>query len=143
MSHPLLVQLTEQHGYALLDSEHFDAFIKAHPYTVLFFTEDPSRFAESLDVAVILPELVARFPQLTPALIDRSSEHALQGRYNFSAWPCLVFLKEGRYLGALSRVRNWDEYLFEIERILQSEPRRNPGIGIPVVANTSQPSCGH
>lgn len=143
MRHPLLAQLIERHAYPLLDAEHFDDFIKSHPYTVLFFTEDPVRFAESLDVAVILPELVARFPQLTPALIDRGSEHALQGRYNFSVWPTLVFLKEGRYLDALSRVRNWDEYLVEIERILHSEPRRNPGIGIPVVSNTSQSSCGH
>lgn len=143
MSHPLLAQLTERHGYPRINSQCFEAFIQQHPFTVLFFTEDPNRFAETLDVAVILPELLTHFPQLTAAIIDRESERELQGRYNFSAWPALVFLKEGRYLGALSRVRNWEEYLQQIERILASEPRRNPGIGIPVVSQSSTPPCGH
>ncbi len=143
MSHPLLAQLTERYGYPRLTRDGFDAFVNAHAYTVLFFTEDPARFDESLDLAVILPELAKQFPQLTPALIARDSEHALQGRYNFNAWPTLVFLREGRYLGALSRVRNWDEYLSEVPRILNSEPRRDPGIGIPVVSNTGSSACGH
>ncbi|MBS97228.1 MAG: hydrogenase [Oceanospirillaceae bacterium] len=144
MNHPLLNQLVERHGFPCLNSENFDTFIKKAPWSVLFFTEDPNRFSESLDVAVILPELAKRFTQLSPAVIARDSERALQGRYNFNAWPTLVFLREGRYLGALSRVRNWDEYLAEIERILSLEPSRDPGIGIPVVSSTSSASpCGH
>lgn len=142
MSHPLIEQLETRYGYPGLDADSLDAFIEAQPYSVLFFAEDPARFPESLDVAVILPELAKRFPQLTPAIITARDERALQGRYGFTAWPTLVFLKKGRYLGALSKVRNWDEYIVEIDRILAAEPQRNPGIGIPVVAANQPSSCG-
>ena len=143
MTHPLLAQLGERYGYPTLDLDSFDPFIAEQPWSVLFFTEDPSRFTEALDVAVILPELCKVFPQLAPAVIGRDAERMLQGRYNFPAWPALVFLKQGRYLGALSRVMNWDEYLHEISRILAREPQPNPGIGIPVVAVAAATSCGH
>ncbi len=143
MSHPLIEQLNSRYGYPSLDAASVDHFTREQPFSVLFFAEDPKRFAESLDVAVILPELVRRFPQLSPAVIATKDERNLQGRYGFTAWPTLVFLKEGRYLGAISKVRNWDEYISEIEMLLAGEPRRDPGIGIPVVAGNEPAACGH
>ncbi|MBU2966403.1 hypothetical protein Q4508_14875 [Amphritea sp. 2_MG-2023] len=139
----LIERLTSELGYPLLDQSSFDGFIEQQPFSVLFFTEDPARFPESLDVAVILPELLKSFPQLTPAVISRDAERGLQGRYNFTVWPTLVLLKQGRYLGAISKVQDWDLYLRDIESLLQREPTRNPGIGIPVVVNPQQnTSCG-
>lgn len=143
MSSPLINRLVEELGYPCLDQNSFDAFIRSTPLSVLFFTEDPKRFPESNDVAVILPELVKQFPQLTPAVVDRSAEKALQGRYNFAVWPALVFLKEGRYLSAITKVQDWDNYLADIPSILALEPRRDPGIGIPVVAASSTNACGN
>ncbi|KEA65670.1 Hydrogenase maturation factor HoxO/HyaE [Marinobacterium lacunae] len=143
MNHPLIDQLEQRYGFPRLDMDSVDRFIAAQPFSVLFFAGNPSRFPESLDVAVILPELIKVFPQLTAAVIAADSEQALQGRYGFNAWPTLVFLKEGRYLGALSRVHNWDEYRGEIERILEKAPQRNPGIGIPVVSGDASKACGH
>lgn len=141
--HPLIDQLVTERGYPLLDASGFDAFIEATPWSVLFFTEDPARFPESLDVAVILPELVREFPQLTPAVIARQDDHLLQSRYSFTVWPTLVFLARGQYLGAISRVQNWEDYLRDIPRILASKPRRNPGLGIPVVTASATSSCRH
>ncbi|WP_417222451.1 hypothetical protein [Amphritea sp.] len=139
----LIERLTSELGYPLLDHANVDDFIQQQPYSVLFFTEDSSRFPESLDVAVILPELLKVFPQLVPAVIHRDAEKSLQGRYNFTVWPTLVLLKQGRYLGAISKVQDWDLYLRDIESLLQREPTRNPGIGIPVVVNPSSHSpCG-
>lgn len=139
----LINRLTEQLGYSLLNNENFDEFINSQEYSVLFFTEDPKRFPESFDVAVILPELLSQFPQLTPAVISRDSEKSLQGRYNFTVWPTLVLLKQGKYLGSISKVQDWDIYLKDVQSLLQREPSRNPGIGIPVVVNPSQASgCG-
>lgn len=145
MTHPLLEQLQSVHHYPLLSEAEFDQFIQQAPFSVLFFTESETRFPESLDVAVILPELVKLFPQLSPAVVSREAEGKLQGRYNFNAWPALVFLKEGKYLGAITRVQNWDDYMRDIDRILQLKPQRNPGIGIPVVSATdvAETGCGH
>lgn len=142
MSSPLINRLVDELNYPLLNQENFDSFIKEHEYSVLFCTEQPSRFPESNDVAVILPELVNSFPQLKPAVIDTAFEKKVQGRYNFNVWPSLVFLKEGRYLGTISKVQDWGVYRMEIESILSLEPRRDPGIGIPVVVNPTSSACG-
>lgn len=142
MPSPLINRLVDELDYPLLDQSNFDDFVKSAPFSVLFFTEEPKRFPESNDVAVILPELVKNFPQLTPAVVSTGAEKALQGRYNFTVWPALVFLKEGRYLGTITKVQNWDVYMAEIDSILALEPKRDPGIGIPVVVNPVSSSCG-
>lgn len=143
MPSPLINRLIDELGYPLLDKSNFEEFIQQAPYSVLFFTEEPKRFPESNDVAVILPELIKQFPQLSPAVISQEYEKALQGRYNFNVWPALVFLKEGRYLAGITKVQDWDVYIAEINSILALEPKRDPGIGIPVVSNPISSGCGH
>ena len=113
-----------------------------HDEVVLFFAENPRHFPESDDVAMILPELVKAFEgRLSVALIAPSAEHRLQARYGFSGWPSLVFLRRGDYLGVITRVRNWEDYLSEIHRLLDSEPGQAPGFGIPVVGEPVR-GCG-
>ncbi len=134
MTSPLINMLIEQHHYPLLTEDKLDSFLQRHEYAVLFFTEEPSRYPESNDVAVILPELEAAFPhRFTPAVVDRSLEPALKGRYDINVWPTLVFLRNGRYLGKISKVRDWSVYMELISDILDREPTSNPGLGIPVV----------
>lgn len=120
--HPLLQRLVDA-GIPVLDEAGFEAHVSAQPFSVLFFAENPQRFPESLDVAVVLPELLKAFPMLSPALIERSLEPKLQARYGFTLWPSLVFLKQGQYLGCLSRILNWDEYLTQIPALLAQAPR--------------------
>lgn len=143
MPSPLINRLIDELDYPLLDKDNFEAFIQSAPYSVLFFTEEPKRFPESNDVAVILPELVKQFPQLSPAVISTDFEKKLQGRYNFNVWPALVFLKDGRYLAGITKVQDWDVYMAEISSILTLKPKRDPGIGIPVVSNPVNSGCGH
>lgn len=127
MSSPLIQHLTDELSYPLLNADNFDAFIEQAPYSVLFFTEQPKRFPESNDVAVILPELVKQFPQLSPAVVSTDCEKSLQGRYAFNVWPALVFLKDGEFLGTITKVQDWNVYLAEIGSILASDPKPNPG----------------
>lgn len=131
MSSPLIDRLVEELGYPLLDQHNFDETVRSQPFSLLFFTEEPKRFPESSDVAVILPELVKVFPQLSANVIARDSEKALQARYNFREWPTLVLLSNGQYLGQISRVQNWDEYLTQIDHILKLIPTRDPGDSAP------------
>lgn len=132
MSHPLIQRLGDAFGVPTLDEAGFDAYVGACEYSVLFFTEDPRRFPESLDVAVVLPELLKAFPPLAAALIEPGLERTLQARYGFTAWPSLVFLRRGHYLGCLSRILNWNDYLREIPRILAGEARED-ALRIPLV----------
>lgn len=134
MTFPLIDRLSEEVGYPLLGEENYETFIQEHETVVLFFTENPSRFPESLDVAVVLPELAKAFEgQFTPAVIDTSYEKQLQKKFDFKVWPALVFLRNGKYLGTLTRILDWADYMEEIPKILDATPSRNPGLGIPVV----------
>lgn len=117
-----------------LDVAAHDAFVAKPGDSVLFFTEDPKRFPESNDVAVILPELMKAFPErFRAAVVAREAEKTLQKRYGFTTWPSLVFLRAGRYLGAISGVRNWDEFVQETALILEGAPGQSRAGDTPVV----------
>jgi len=134
MSSPLLDRLTQELGYPLLDIDGLDAFLGNNEYSVLFFTEDPKRYPETNDVAVVLPELVKAFDgRFTPAVIERGAEKTLQTRYGFKVWPALVFLRGNAYLGTITKIQDWSVYLERVGTLLNSEPSRPPGVGIPVV----------
>lgn len=143
MSSPPIRRLFDDHGYPEVDLAALDELVRGPQVTVLFFTGDPKEHRETNDVAVILPELVKAFPgRLRPALVARAAEKALQARYGLRRWPALVFLREQGYLGAITGVQNWSEYLDEIQRLLQAEPTAPPGFGIPVVSE-EQPMNNH
>ncbi len=124
--------LTKRHGFAVVDEQTLDAFLNSHCETVLFIAGDSERLVESGDVAVILPELLKHSGgRLTPAVADKNSERALQRRFRFNAFPALVFLRGGGYLGVITRVLDWREYVAEIEAILAREPSEPPPFKMP------------
>lgn len=136
MSSPLIERLQSEFNYPTVDASSLNDFLKTHACTVLFFTEEPSRFPESNDVAVVLPELVKAFRgQFTPAIVARSDEKKLQSLYGFQSWPALVFLRGQNYLGAITGIQDWGVYLDEINTLLAAEASRPPAIGIPVVSH--------
>lgn len=123
----LIQQLITTNHYPLLTENDVEDFIKQHHYSVLFFCNDAKLFPESLDVAVILPELIATFNnQIKPAIISRDDEMKIQRKYGFRTWPSLVFFKEGDYIGTISKVRNWDEYINEIQALMLSKSKVPP-----------------
>ena len=137
MSHPLIQQLLEDYRYPEVNLENHEEFIGKSGVSVLFFAGDPKSYRETTDVAVVLPELVRAFEgQLRPGVVTRvfEVEQELQRHYGFREFPALVFVREGRYLGAISRIRDWHEYLELVTELMAAEPRRPPGFKIPVVA---------
>lgn len=134
LNHPLIQRLIDEYAYPVIGLEEHDEFVADPAVNVLFFAGEPKKFGETVDVAVVLPEIVSAFNgQLRPAVVTREAEKELQKKYGFREWPSLVFVRGGGYLGVISRIRNWQEYLEEINEILRSEPRRPPGFKIPVV----------
>ncbi len=132
MTSPPIEALTAKHGFACVNERNLDDFLHAHEETVLFFAGDSERLAETDDVAVILPEILKRFgARLTPALVEKPAERALQLRFRFNAFPALVFLRGGGYLGAICRVLDWQDYLTGIGSILTREPSAPPPYQFP------------
>ncbi len=133
MFSPLIQNMIEQYDYPVVSRETVDEFTETHEIVVLFFTENAKKFPESDDVAMILPELVKAFDgRFSAAVVGMPDQHKLQMRYGFREWPTLVFLKNGKYLGAISRVQDWHVYLEDISRILAAKPGRAPDFLLPV-----------
>ncbi len=132
MTTPLIEALTHRHGFAVVDEASVGAFLAAHDCSVLFFPGDAGRLVESNDVAVILPEILKAYgKRLAPALVAPSAERALQRRFRFNAFPSLVFLRRDGYLGVLSRVLDWSDYMTSIPLILAREASEPPPFEFP------------
>ncbi|MDX1500263.1 MAG: hypothetical protein R3176_10215 [Woeseiaceae bacterium] len=135
--HPLINHLLETHGYPEVDLANHDAFVAEPGMNVLFFPGDPQTVRDATDVAVILPELARAFAgRLRPGVVTDTfgAGKELKRRYGFREFPSLVFVRSGDYVGTISRVQDWAEYLRHIDELLVAAPRRAPGFSIPVVA---------
>jgi hydrogenase-1 operon protein HyaE len=132
--HPIVAALPERHGIHRVDAAGLTDLVAAQPATVLFFAGNPVQYPESVDLAVILPELMKSLAgRCVAALVDRADEQALAARYGVSVWPTLVFLSPAGYLGRIERLRDWCVYRDESARLLAAVPGRLPTLGIPLV----------
>ena len=115
---------------------------------------DPVRLAEGIARyhRTQLDEGMAALPEIAGAFGGRfrigvllpGAARTVAPRYGFRRWPALVMLRDGAHVGAIDGLRNWDEYLAETQRLLDSEPTRPPSVGIAVrSAGGEAPGCGH
>jgi len=134
----------QQTQAAVLAADGFDAWAQQPGVAMVVFAEDPERFKETLDLAVIVPELhAAHGASFRVGLLPPAAARALAPRYGFARWPAFVMLRDGHYLGAVDGIRDWDVYAAEMQRLLAAQPTRAPSVGIPVLAAgaVAQPSC--
>lgn len=140
-SHPLIERLLAQPGCVEVDAATLDAFAHATGHALLVFLEDPKRYKETLDLAVIVPELAAAFRgRFTVGVLRPEAARAVHPRYGFRRWPAVVLLKDGRYVGAVDGLRAWGDYMTEVARLLAAPPARPPGFEIPVRAEGGAPA---
>jgi hydrogenase-1 operon protein HyaE len=140
--HPLIAQLFTKHGFVAITEDNLDAFLAAPGHALLMFTEDPMRVKETLDLAVIVPELAHAFSgQFRVGALLPQAARDVQPRYGFRRWPAFVVLRDGAYVGAVDGLRNWDEYLDIVTGLLEAQPVRPPTIGIPVTTAAGHHHC--
>ena len=115
----LIDRLTTELGWPLLDADTLNAFAHAPGERVLFVPGDPAKTPEALDVAVILPEIVMAFQnRFAPAVVGPAIERTVRERYDVWPMPSLIFLRDGVFLGAIPKVRDWSDYLDRTRAIL-------------------------
>jgi hydrogenase-1 operon protein HyaE len=140
--HPLVERLFTAHRYTNVDAAGVDAFVAAPGHTLLFFSEDPNLYRETLDLCVILPEIAGAFGgRFRTGVLLPAAARTVAPRYGFQRWPALVMLRDGGYVGAIDGLRNWDDYLAETARLLEAPVARPPSIGIAVRAAGDAPTC--
>jgi hydrogenase-1 operon protein HyaE len=137
MTNKLIDRLTQELGYVEISLDNHDSFTRRPGLNVLFFPGNPETVKDATDVAVVLPELINAFGEnLNPGVVTDTygAGKELKQKYGFSQYPALVFVRDGEYVGAISRIQDWSEYQTKINTFLAAPTRRAPGFSIPVVA---------
>lgn len=124
MTHPLVSRLTNDLGYPMLDDPAALALWLDRPGTHLVFVPgDAARNLETPDVAIILPELHMAFQRAFDcAVAGDAIEAKLREDTGVLKTPSLIFFRDGACLGGIARVRDWDDYMARIPRILAVQP---------------------
>ncbi len=136
---PLVARLVQQHGATWVTADTLAAFADGTTPgagdRVLFFSGDPVRFPECVDVAVVLPELQRAFPgRFSVGVVSRADEDEVARRYGANRWPSLVFLRDGRYVTTVAGMLDWTDYVERVGQALEMPASRAPTIGIPLVS---------
>ena len=137
-------QLRDRHGFTVLDADGFAAYADLPGTSLIMFAEDPAKVPETLDLTVVLPELVASsvaLRTLRVGVLPPEVAHPLAARFGLRVWPALVALRDGAYLGAIEGLKDWSVYSRLIPELLAAEPSRPPGIGIPVHNANASAAC--
>jgi hydrogenase-1 operon protein HyaE len=137
MSNVLIDRLLTEFNYPEISLENHDEFVRQPGLVVLFFPGDPETVKDATDVAVVLPELVEAFDQrINPGVVVDTfgAGMTLKRQYGFTHYPSLVFVRDGEYVGTISRVQDWADYLSKINSFFTAPVSRAPGFSVPVVA---------
>lgn len=118
--HPLLARLENDLGWPRLQSAEDVAEFTARPgLHCLFIPGDAVRNLETVDAAVILPELRMAFQNAFDcALVDDSIEAQVRDAHKALKTPGFLFFRDGFYLGAIEKIRDWDDYIARTSHIL-------------------------
>lgn len=139
--HPLIARLFDARGFARVDPANLEAFAGESGEAVLFLSEDPARYRETLDMAVILPEILAASAKpfrVGVALPEHSREIAR--RYGVRLWPALVYLRGGEFLGTIEGLREWSDFVAQSDRLLRGPAQPLPPKVIALAAGHA-PGC--
>lgn len=126
---PLISRLVDEFDAHWIDSANLDAWLADGGECWLLLCGDPVRHPESLDVAVVLPELrreVARRHgrHVRIGVVQRSEEETIAARFALRRWPTLVWLRDGGYVTVLDGMHDWDDYLRLAEQALNQSNAR-------------------
>lgn len=134
-------RLVDNHGCQKIAASEIDEFAKAPGDSILLLTHDPARVPETLDVLVVLPEVLRPFAgRFRCAVLDAEQSQAVKARFGITRWPALVFQRAGEYVGVIEGMRDWTEFVAEVGSMLDRPTGRAPSVGIPV-ANASASGC--
>jgi hydrogenase-1 operon protein HyaE len=123
MTSPHITALAAQHGLPTVDAATIDAFLPPAAgeadHCLLFFTGDPATRAETVDVAVVMPEILATFQhRLRGAVVARDAETALAPRFRVAVQPSLVVTRRDEVIAVMPKIRDWSEYMSLIDAAL-------------------------
>jgi len=124
---PLRERLLKQ-GFLEVESDTLDGVAAGTGMLVVLPLDNPAQRPEFFDLAVVLPEIVSRFGHdaFRAAFACPPASAAIAKRFGVLRHPALIFLREGRYIGAIEGLRDWQDYLQSFARMRTEAPRPAP-----------------
>ena len=119
--HPLVRRLLTERAWPYLETVEEAASLDARDH-FLFLPAHGKAHLESPDIAVVLPELVAALggeAAIGGAVAGPKTEAQLREAMSL-ALPAIVVLRGGQPVGAISRMRDWDEYLERLGALIRT-----------------------
>ena len=129
--HPLFARLREEAGFA-----EFSGATLEHRLEMDLFAEDPNLRRETLDIAVIGPELRKALGAAVASgwYTTVSEGRALGARYGIRKFPAVALFRGAEYLGAAEGLMGWDEYIQALVEIGARE--KGPSRTIAILQKT-------
>lgn len=108
-------------GCRELEAEQLDALAQETAHLIVLPLDNPERFPELADIAVILPEVLRQFPpgSFQVAFGSPAASPQLCRRFSVYRHPALIFFRRGAHTGTLEGLRDWGDYLREFAAMLK------------------------
>lgn len=121
--HPLVARLIAELGWPLLGNRSDLAEFTTRPGAhCLLVPGDAKRNLETPDAAVVLPELRMAFQHAFDcAVVGDAIEAQLREETRALRTPAFLFYRDGEFLGAIEKIRDWDDYIARTTHILTAK----------------------
>ena len=118
----LIEALATHPACEVLRKAGLDDFTQRNPRALLFFSGDVAQRPEGLDVAVVVRELATSYQdRLRVGIVDRRDETALMTQFGVVVTPALVYLRDGKAVELVARMRDWPVFAQACERLLATD----------------------
>ena len=130
--HPAFQRLWGKEGFERLNEDNIKEFTGGPGLRLIVFADNPTTFKESIDMAVIAPEIAKVFQAYLSGrgFTDPQVGRAIASRLGLTRLPAVGFYRNGAWLGALQGLKNWDEYISGLAEIGQRQTEAKRTIAI-------------
>ena len=94
-----------------MNEENLEEFKSAKGLVLIFFADNPTTFKETIDMAVIAPEVAKVFQDHIAA------KGFTDPAVGLTRLPAVGFYRDGEWLGGLQGLKNWNEYISGLAEI--------------------------
>lgn len=120
MSHPLMLRLTQDLQWPVLDNrDELQSWLEEGGVRCVLAPGDIVKNLETADACVILPELRAAFQNAFEcAVAGPGLDDGIRQATKAYKAPGFLFFRDGVFVDAISKIRDWDDYVSRISAIL-------------------------
>ena len=121
--HPIFNRLWGEEGFVRVNENNVRSLTEKKGLVLMVFADNPTTFKETLDIAVIAPEIAKAFaPYLAgKGFTDPAVGRAISMRFGLTRLPAVGFFRNGVCLGALQGLKVWDDYIKGLAEIGQKQ----------------------